>query len=488
MKMKPNYVLKELKKLKELKNNTMHSKKLIKIGLVLTVFLSLQSCFTAKTYERPENVVAVEKYRTQIESSDTTNIATLQYNQLFTDSKLQGYIEEGLQNNLDINSAIQQILIAEAYVKQGKASFFPTLNANAKYTHQELSQGSQFGGQFSTLDQYELSGGLTWEADIWGKIRSNKRAFDAGYLGTIAEQQAVKSRLVANIASTYYNMLATDEQIKITEETIGNRNKSLETTKALKEAGNVTAVGVKQTEAQLYFAQALLVDLKNNARLLENTMSILLGSNPKDISRNTLAMQTITTNLPIGVPSQLLSNRPDVISAEYNLVNAFELTNVARSNFYPSLTVNATGGLQNLELDKLFNANSLFASVIAGLTQPIFNKRQIRTQYEVSQAQQEQALLNFKNSLLVASKEVSDAMYKYQAATEKIEIKEKELQAYDIATDFSEQLLDNGLANYIEVLIAQENALNASLQLVEAKNARLQAVVDLYEALGGGWR
>jgi len=213
-----------------------------------------------------------------------------------------------------------------------------------------------------------------------------------------------------------------------------------------------------------------------------------LGSPVKEITRGELDKQQINTELKTGVPAQLLSNRPDVIAAEYNLVNAFELTNVARSSFYPSLTLTATGGLQSLDVDDLFSASSLFATITGGLMQPIINGRKIRTQYEVSQAQQEQARLNFKFAILNAGKEVSDAMYSYEAATDKIEVKEKENEAYSLATDYSQELLDNGLANYLEVLTARENALNSSLDLVNAKNSQLQAIVNLYEALGGGWQ
>jgi NodT family efflux transporter outer membrane factor (OMF) lipoprotein len=304
----------------------------------------------------------------------------------------------------------------------------------------------------------------------------------------VAAHQAVKSRLIANIASTYYQLLSLDEQIRVTEETIETRSKGLETTQALKEAGNVTEVGVKQTEAQLYTAQGILIDLKNQARLLENTMSILLGSAPHEITRGSLDNQNIDIPLNTGIPAQLLRNRPDVMAAEFSLMNAFELTNAARASFYPSLTLSATGGFQNIEIDKLFNANSLFATIIGGLTQPIFNKRQIRTQYEVSQARQEQAYLDFRYAIINASKEVSDALYSYEAATEKIEVKQKEFEAYTLATDYSEELLNNGFANYLEVLNAQENALNSSLNLINARNYQLQSVVDLYEALGGGWR
>ncbi len=456
--------------------------------LIALAFISLQSCFVAKEYTRPENVVQSERFRTDQLPQDSLSLATVSWKELFTDPFLQNYIEEGLKNNMDIRIAIKQIDIAQAYLKQGKAGYYPTLNATARATHQEFSSSSQFAGVTSSANQYEVSGGLSWEADIWGKIRSNKRASEASYLQTVAAHQAVKSRLVANIASVYYQLLALDEQIRVTEETIETRSKGLETTQALKDAGNVTEVGVKQTEAQLYTAQAILIDLKMQTRLLENTLSILLGSSPREIERGTLEDQAVDTPLEIGVPALLLSNRPDVMAAEYSLINAFELTNVARSNFYPSLTLNASGGFQSLELDKLFNVNSLFATVVGGLTQPIFNGRKIRTQYEVSQAQQEQALLQFKYSLLNAGKEVSDALYSLEASEEKIEILQKENDAYNLATDYSRELLDNGLANYLEVLTAEERALGSNLDIIAAKNNRLQAVIDLYEALGGGWK
>lgn len=472
----------------KMKTKRTQNMKFFKGILISIAFLSLQSCFVAKDYTRPETDIESQKFRTDQLPQDSLSMAEISWKEIFTDPILQNYIEEGLNNNMDIRIALQQITIAEAYLKQGKAGYFPTLNGTARATHQEFSASSQYAGVTSSANQFEVSGGLSWEADIWGKIRSNKRASAASYLQTVAAHQAVKSRLVANIAATYYQLLAIDEQIRVTEETIETRSKGLETTIALKDAGIVTEVGVKQTEAQLYTAQAILIDLKTQSRLMENTLSILLGSNPHEINRSTLEQQHIDIPLETGVPSQLLSNRPDVMAAEYNMVNAFELTNVARSNFYPSLTINASGGFQSLELDKLFNVNSLFASVVGGLAQPIFNGRKIRTQYEVSQAQQEQALLQFKYTLLIAGKEVSDAMYSIEAASEKISIKKQENEAYNLATDYSQELLDNGLANYLEVLTAQERALSSNLDLVAARNNRLQAIVDLYEALGGGWR
>lgn len=463
--------------------------KIYKFILVPAVLLSLQSCFVAKEYSRPAEVVEAETYRTDELPTDTISMARISWRELFTDPVLTDHIERALENNLDIRIALQQIEAAGAYLKQAKSQYLPSLGLSSQVTHQQLAPNSQFGSFFDgSITQYEATANLSWEADIWGRIKSNERAQRAAYLQTMAAHQAVKTRLVANVANLYYQLLALDEQLEVTRETVANRMNSLETIKALKEAGNVTEVGVKQTEAQLYRAQAVVIDLENQIRLLENTFSILLGEAPHQIERTALEDQVLNTELKTGFPVQLLRNRPDVIAAEYNLVNAFQLTNVARSNFYPSLSISATGGFQSLDLAELIDANSLFANVIGSLAQPLFNRRQIRTQYEVAQAQQEIAFLEFRRSILNASQEVSDALYNYAAADKKLEIKQNEFEAYDLATSYSEELLNSGFANYLEVLTARENALNSQLELVNIRYDELSAIVDLYQALGGGWQ
>jgi NodT family efflux transporter outer membrane factor (OMF) lipoprotein len=416
-------------------------------------------------------------------------MGSVSWKELFTDPFLNQYIDEGLQNNIDIRIALQQLLSAEAYVKQGKAANFPSLNGKGSVTHQELSKNSQFGSFFNgSIDQFEITGNLAWEADIWGKIRSNKRAFEADYLQTVAAHHAVKSRLVADIASTYYRLLSLDSQLQITKTSIAVRDSSVITIRALKDAGQVTQVAVDQNIAQYNSARAIQVDLETAIFRTENTLSILLGKQPQDYQRSVLDNQNLESDLKLGVPSTLLSNRPDVIAAEYNLVRAFELTNVARSNFYPSLTLTANGGLQSLELDKLFSANSLFATIVGGLTQPIFNQRKIRTQKEVADAQQEQALLEFKRSLLIAGQEVSNALFSYNQETVKFEYRELEVEALRNAESNSNELLKNGYANYLDLLTARQSALNAELNLIATKLQQLLSIVDLYEALGGGWK
>ena len=458
--------------------------------LLVVVSITLQSCFVAKDYTRPELVETQNLYRTDNLPTDSISMADVSWKTLFTDTHLQQYIEEGLQNNMDVRIAIQQMVAAEAYAKQGKAGYLPTLSVGANVTHQELSKNSQFGSFLSntTTDQYDITGNLSWEADIWGKIRSNKRATQAAYLQSVAGHQAVKTQLISSIANTYYNLLALDAQLKVTKETITTRDSSVATIKALKEAGQVTQVAVNQNIAQYNSAKALQVDIEAAIFKAENTLSILLGKAPEYIERSSLDIQKIEQNIKLGVPATLLSNRPDVMAAEYGLIQSFEFTNVARSNFYPSLTLTASGGFQSLELDQLLNTNSLFATIVGGLTQPIFNQRKIKTQKEVAIAQQEQALLQFKKTLLVAGSEVSNALFSYEAETRKIEFRKNEVEALRSAESDSEELLKNGYANYLDLLTARESALNAELNIIDSKLQQLVSVVSLYEALGGGWR
>ncbi|MEP5255657.1 MAG: efflux transporter outer membrane subunit [Winogradskyella arenosi] len=461
-----------------------------KAALLFVVAFTLQSCFVAKDYVRPDLDLETEAlYRTENLPSDSVSIAEVSWKDLFTDPYLQQYIEEGLQNNMDVRIAIQQMIAAEAYAKQGKAGFMPTLSVGPNYTHQEYSENSQFGTIFSGgLDTYDITANLSWEADVWGKIRSGKRASQAEYLQNVAAHQAVKTQLISSIANTYYNLLALDAQLEVTKKTIETRASGVETIKALKDAGQVTQVAVDQNIAQYNSAKALQVDIEMAIFKAENTLSILLGRTPQELERSPLQTQKIDQELTLGVSTLLLRNRPDVMAAEYSLIKNFELTNVANSSFYPSLTLTASGGLQSLELDNLLSANSLFATVVGGLTQPLLNQRKLKTQKEVALANQETALLNFKKTLLVAGSEVSNALYAYKAETKKFEFRKNEVEALRIAEANSEELLKNGYANYLDLLTARQSALSAELNSIDSQLQQLVAVVDLYEALGGGWK
>lgn len=452
------------------------------------VILLLQACSVTNDYRRPEVLPEDNSlYRMDGIPTDTTSMADIPWQELFTDTILQNHIYNALENNLDLRVAMKNIELAQAYLEQGEAAYYPRVNSGLNYSFSNPSDYAQ-GGNLpqNWLNQYSLTANVSWEADIWGKLKSMERAYEASYFQSIAVHQAIRTEIVASVASLYYQLLTLDEKIKITKASIGERQSSLETTRALKKAGRLTAVAVKQTEAQIYAAQVILVNLKKSRELFSNTLSLLMGEPSHEIRRGNLDAQEITTELKTGVPALLLENRPDVIAAEYELIRQFELSNVAKANFYPQLTLSASAGFQSLALAQWFSASSLFSSVAAGLFQPILNGKSIRTAYQVSLTNKERALLNYKRTLLVAGKEVSDALENYESTVKVIEILKKQYQALNQATEFSEALLNNGLANYLEVLRARQNALNTKLKLTDARYEKLNSIVTLYQALGGG--
>ncbi|MCO6460813.1 MAG: TolC family protein [Saprospiraceae bacterium] len=459
-----------------------------KFLLFISLLVTMQSCFVAKKYTRPDNVLTQESFRGDVRSIDTTDFARISWKQIFTDSLLTDYINQGLANNIDVRIALQNIEEAQAYVRQAQAAYYPSLNVGPAYSFASPSLNTQGLDNRLYLNQFDLSANLSWEADIWGKIKSSDKASRAAFLQTVAAQQAVKSRLIAAIASGYYQLLALDQQKRITEETVGNRKKSFETISALKEAGNVNEVAVRQDNALRLNAQALLIDIENNIHMMENAFCILLGESPHDVPRTTLEQQKPDSLMTAGVPLRLLTNRPDVLAAEYGLINAFELTNVARSNFYPSLRITANGGFQSLDFANWFSPASIFGTVVGSLTQPVFNQRQIRSQLEIRKAQQEKAFLNYKATILDATREVSDALYTYQAMSSKISLKRQEYLSYEKAVSYSEELIKNGLGTYLDVLTSRQNMLNAQLNLVNTEYSRLNSIVQLYQAIGGGWQ
>lgn len=457
---------------------------------VLTA-IAISSCHVRKEYERPAKVVDEKLFRTDMLPQDSTSTANISWKEIFTDPILQKHISKGLENNLDIRIALQNITSAEAYLRQSKAAYQPTLTVGPGYTFQTQSINTQFGqiiGERRYVNQFDITASIAWEADLWGRLKSQEKAQLATYLGNVAAHQAVKSDLVSSIASSYYQLLTLDDQKKIIQETIKVRENNLETTKALKLAGTLTEVAVQQSAALVYNAQSLLIDIETQIQQLENTMNLLMGEPSKEIERSSLACQKLPENFALGYPANLLANRPDVMQAEFNLMNAFELTNSAKAQFYPTLRLTGSGGVQSVDIDHLFSVNSLFASVIGGLAQPILNRRQIRTNYEVSLANKETAYLNFRKTILTAGKEVSDAIRVFSVQDSFIDLKTKELDAYKKSVDYSQELVNYGMANYLEVLNANVNSLNAELNISNAQYSKMKAAVDLYRALGGGWR
>ncbi len=459
-----------------------------KYFLLPLLAVALNSCKITMNYEQPPGIATAEPYRSGLFPEDSTSIAYIPWDEMFTDVLLQGYIQQVLDSNYDLRIAMQRMEEAQAFLRQAEAGNTPLVNAQANYGGQHPSSYSVLGSlDKSFINQYDLGAYLSWEADIWGKISSLKEAAKAQYLQSATARQLIQTELVASVASMYYQLLAMDEQAAIAKATIETRRESLATTQALKEAGMLTAAAVKQTEAQIYEAQITLLNIEKAIVQIENALSILLTESPHAIQRSTLTDQRITTELRTGVSSLLLENRPDVKLAEYELMNAFYQEEVAKTDFYPTLTISLGAGLSALE-KSILSPNAIFGSVGAGLLAPVLSKKRIKTRYEVAQAEQEIALLNFRKAFLAAVREVSDALQDYHTATETIDIQKKQVEALLLATDYAKQLLSNGKANYLEVLTAQQQTLFAQLQLVNTNYQQLNAVVMLYRALGGGWR
>lgn len=465
---------------------------IIKPLIILILLVGLQSCFVAKQYQQPDFEIE-DQYR-DIPTTDSTTLASMPWQELFIDQELVKLIDTALIENLDLLMAVERVKVAEAYYKQGKLEHLPTLNIGASAGNFKVSDNSLYGvaanGNGQSYENYQLNASISWEADIWGKLKSSKRATQAAYLQSEATQRAVRSTLIANIASAYYQLLALDAQVNVTRKTVVNRKEGLETMKSLKDAGRVTEAAVKQTEAQLYSTEILLIDLEQNVKLLENTISLMIGKQAGIVIRGKLNGQKTDVNIDIGFPVQLLGNRPDVIAAEFGLQRAFELTNVAKSNFYPTLSLSASGGLESIDFDNWFNSNAIFSNVIGNLTQPLFNKRRIRTEYEVAQAQQTEAKYNFRKAVLIAGNEVVNAMEDYKTEEQRFELQLQKLQALKKAVSYSEELLTNAYQNttYLEVLSARSSTLASEINIIDSKLRQLNSLVELYKALGGGWK
>ncbi len=447
--------------------------------------LGLSSCGIVKKYRTPE-IQNEHLFRSET-PGDSVSIAQMKWSELFTDTVLQRLIAEGITNSPDLLMAYTRIDQAEAYFAQSKAALWPTLNGNAAITESKLSEAQGFGIR-TRATQFQIGVASVWEIDIWGKLRSNRRANLASLLQSQAAAKTIQTRLISLIATYYYQLLALDQQLLITEQTVHYWDTTVLTMRALKEASRVTEAAVVQSEAQRYGAEVTIPDIRQSIRETENALSILIGTVPGNVERTALAEQQAPAQLRVGLPAQLLANRPDVYEAEMNFRNAFELTNVAQTQFYPSLSINGSTGFSSLSVNDLFNPASIVASIGAGIVQPIFNQRQNRTRLEVSRAIQQEAFYNFQNSLLIAGQEVSDALSLHQTALEKMEIRSSQIDALENSVEYSHELLQNGFANYTEVINARQFLLQAELGRVNDRLQQLRATVNLYRALGGGWR
>ena len=455
------------------------------IILIAGIAAIITSCSTPRHYKR--GMVSTDKLFGDTVITDTTTLGNLPWRGLFTESRLQKLIQEGLDNNPDLQLAIQKVAEAEAYFSQSRAALLPSLSANGKGTYIRNPESIYPNGP-REVNTYQISADASWEIDVWGKLRSSKRASYANLLASDAGRKAVQTRLISNIATAYYTLTGLDAKLAITRQTVKNNIDLVETFKVLKESGKVTGAAVVQTEAARYAAEVTIPDLEQQIREAENALCLLLGRTPGPIDRGKIEEQTLSPILKTGVPAQLLDNRPDVMQAEFALMSAFEMTNNARAYFYPALTLTATTGFAAADLNKVLDPTSFAANVIGGLAQPLFNKRINSTRLKVTKAQQEEALISFRNTLLKAGQEVHNTLGSYESSVQKMALRKQQLDALIKSVDYTKELLNYGSATYTEVLNAQTSLLSAQLNNVNDQLQQLNALVTLYRALGGGWK
>ena len=443
----------------------------------------LSSCHIYKKYERPE-VDANGLYRDPVSMtdtlvSDTANMANLPWEEVFTDPKLQDLIRTGLERNTNLQTALLQVSEARASLMTSRLSYLPSLNLTP--------QGgiSSFDGSKGSWT-WSAPVAASWQLDLFGGILNSKRAARVALEQSEAYRQAVQTQVVASIATYYYTLLMLDKQLEITEETVVLWKENVETMKALKEGASVNEAAVVQSEANYYAVVASVSSLKDQIRQTENALSLLLRQAPQQIKRGTLDEQHLPDEIKAGVPIQLLANRPDVKVAEMTLASMYYNTNSARAAFYPSITISGSAGWTNSAGSMIVNPGKVLLSALGSLTQPIFNRGANIARLKIAKAQQEEAMLAFEQAILNAGAEVSNALSQYETATQTLEQRILQINSLEKSVEYTQDLLSFGTSTYLEVLTAQQSLLSAQLSGVSDQFSQMQALVTLYQALGGG--
>ena len=447
------------------------------ITAVATALLS--SC---GIYNRYTSVTDVPEdlYGNQVEVTDTIhNLGNMDWRNLFTDPYLQSLIQQGLEHNTDYRAAQLRVEEAEATLLSAKLAFLPS------FTLSPQGGVSSFDGAKATWT-YSVPVTASWELDIFGRMRNAKKQSQALYAQSKDYQQAVRTQLIASIANAYYTLLMLDEQLSLSEQTAETWKETVASARALMDAGQYDEAGVSQMEATYYSVQTSVLDLKEQINQVENSLALLLAETPHRYERGKLSEQVMPEDFSVGIPLQLLANRPDVRMAEHALEAAFYATNQARSNFYPSITLSGSAGWTNEAGTMIVNPGKFLASAIGSLTQPLFNRGQNIANLKIAKAQQEEAELSFQQTLLSAGSEVNDALTAYQTSRDKADFYEKQIASLHRAEQSTALKMDYGNTTYLEVLTARQTLLSAELEQVANRFAELQSVVNLYQALGGG--
>lgn len=448
-------------------------KKIYLIILFAGAMLCFDSCGLYKKYERQNMRFVDSLYRRLPASEDSLSTAAVSWDKIFTDTLLQDWIRVGLANNTDLNIARFKVEEAQVALTTSRWAFFPGVSLNAK--------GGTYPGNFSAnLD-------VSWQVDIFGELRNAKRQKKAAMEQSVAYKQAVQTRLVATIANNYYTLLMLDEKLKISSRTRDTWEENIRTLEALKRAGKTNEAAVLQAKANRLDVESSILDLEKEIRAVENSMCALLAVLPMSITRGSLDKQQFPEKLSAGVPVELLSRRPDVREAEWQLAQAFYMTNSAKAAFYPKLNLSGALGWTTGSGSIAIDPGSIIANLVAGLVQPIFDKGVNKARLKTAQVQQEAAAYNFRQSLLDAGVEVNNAIVLWQTAKKQVELDKKQVLYLQASVWNTQLLMKHGNASYLEVLTAQKNLLAAELAEVSDRFDEIQSVINLYQALGGGY-
>lgn len=478
----------------------MNNLKIIKRGIVALILVSLGSC---KTPQATTNV----PFRTEVPSTyntttDTVNSGLVPWKQFFTDKYLSKLIETALTNNQELLITLQEIEMAKSEVAYAKGKIAPTVSAKVGAGVEKVGRyTSQGAGDASTeiepgkempepLGDFAVGLNARWEVDIWRKLRNSKEAAVKRYLGTVEGKNFVLSQLIAEVAASYYELLSLDNQLDITLQNIDLQKKALEVVKIQKQAARGTELAVKKFEAELLKSQSLEYRIKQQITEKENSINKLLGRYPQPIERDATAfIDMMPQSVQTGIPAQLLSNRPDIKQAELELQAAQLDVKVARAEFYPSLDIVSGIGLQAFKPSYLVKIpESILYSLVGDLTAPLINRSAIKAEFSRADAKQIQMLYEYDKTVLNAYMEVSNQMAKIKNMQSIFEFKKKESETLVQSVGIANELFKSSRADYLEVLMTQRDAIDAKLEVLEAKAEQLSAVVDIYKSLGGGWK
>lgn len=445
--------------------------------------LLLGSCGIYSKYERPDvNVKGLVRDSASVADtlavSDTTSFGNLPWRSVFTDPQLQSLIEQGLAHNTNMLNAALNVKMVEAQLEVAKLAFVPS------FTFSPQGVISSWDGNKATKT-YSLPVQASWSIDLFGNLLNVKRSAQMSLLATKDYQLVVQTKLISNIANMYYTLMMLDKQLEIVDNMQTLTKETWDIMKLQKELGRVKETGVQSAESNYYSVQAQAADLKRQIREMENSLSLLLGQPAQTISRGKLENQSLPSEFSTGIGIQLLSNRPDVHYAEMSLAQCFYNTNQARSRFYPSITISGSGAYTNSG-GGIVNPGKMLWSAIGSLVQPIFANGQLIAGLKVAKAQQEQAYNTWQNAVLSAGSEVSNALVLYNSSDEKSKLEQKQVESLTKNVEYTKLLFNEGSSTYLEVITAQQSLLNAQLSKVADDFYKMQAVVNLYYALGGG--